>query len=65
MSQWQPFESPQLDDMVAWDWMKSPKTILNNDFTLFYCVKKYKLWVLKCAERYSIFIGLFSNLFKC
>ncbi len=43
MSQWQPFESPQLDDMVAWDWMKSPKTILNNDFTLFYCVKKYKL----------------------
>jgi hypothetical protein len=41
MSQWQPFESPQLDDMVAWDWMKSPETMLNNVFTLFHCVKKY------------------------
>ncbi len=51
------------------DWMKSlegaKQQCVNNVFTLFHCAKKHWLRVLKCVERYFIFIGLFSNFIIC
>jgi hypothetical protein len=51
------------------DWMKSPKIVLNNGaetmFLHYFNVLKKLVMGFKCAKRYSIFIGLLSNLSRC